>query len=146
MRVIIPALAERLRPEVVLAALESAREHDQTWRVEVWCMHPSNPYHYDTVLRVWWMDQLDFLLVEHDVELDSRAITELARCPRPWCCSPYNDHTLLGCTRFRPEQLGDPGWVPAAWHQLDQAVYTWLTLRGHQPHLHLGLARHRPQP
>jgi len=142
LRIIIPAVAERLRPEVIPAALAAAQEHDQPGMVEVWWIHPNNPYHYDTLLRGWWMVQMTFLLLEHDVVLERQAIAEFAQCPRPWCVSPYNDHTLLGCSRFRPEQLGAPGWLPSAWNQLDQAVYAWLGMRGHQPHIHPGLARH----
>lgn len=101
---------------------------------------------YSEWLARWWRTSMTLCIVEHDVIVDRAILKELDQCRQAWCCHPYNDLSLLGCTRFRPPGLpAPPGqfpWVGKPWPELDGAVYQWLHEQGQEPHRHERRARH----
>lgn len=144
----VPAVASKLHPRTVPAILEAGRI------AEVWPME--HPHHYGYAFALWWEkaehEPLGFTVVEHDVEVGPTILADFDACPEPWCCSPYNDHALLGCTRWRPGNMRDDAGlrshsVPETargtrWDNLDMRVYDELTRAGFRPHEHERQAVH----
>jgi len=108
---------------------------------------PTSYYNY--FYSWWYRFETGFIIVEHDVEILSAAITEtqqdilneMISCDSPWCVSPYNDHHLLGCTKFIPLQmridfLTIKELCNGHWKGLDMAISKSLRQNGEIPHIH----------
>lgn len=119
----------------------------------------ASPYAYGSLLASLWSQGVDFLLVEHDIEIHAGVLPSLAACDEPWCLFPYPgagdqggnrlvDHAL-GCTRFAGTLLrAEPRAVPAPgvhWAQLDCRLHRALCARGYRPHVHLPPVAHHHQ-
>ncbi len=142
MLIVVPAVPDHLRSEVVPALVRAAAKLQPPPEIRIHILDPRLERGYAELLREVWGRTI--LLIEHDVVVHQNAVLALDSCPRPWCVVPYDDHRALGCARFRPTDLEvDLADLESApWWRLDQAVYEWLAAAGHQPHLHPGLARH----
>ena len=139
----VPAVPSMLRPEVLPAILSEG------WEAMVVPVDRS-PTDYSKAFVTWWWSWVysGFTIIEHDVEVVPGILTALANCPDGWCCHPYNDASLLGCTRWRPSLLerAEPAIAAllgrVAWNRLDVAVFDALTDAGYRPHIHEGRAIH----
>lgn len=121
------------------------------------------PLAYSRLLGELWAARKPFLVVEHDIEVTSEALTEALDCTCTWGVSPYRgpDQGLidraLGFTRFRPaimeaspdamsraNAINDhgPGAPPGHWKLLDARLLSVLTGDGHRPHLHSEVPHH----
>lgn len=140
--VCIPAVPGYLHPSVVPAVLQSGFDC-------VVC-NVSEPNSYFHAFVNWWHSYPNgFVVVEHDVEIIPAAVTETQQnvlqemvcCDSSWCCSPYNDHHLLGCTKFLPRHL-KINWTivrelcGGRWEGLDMAVSKSIRQFGEIPHVH----------
>lgn len=113
----------------------------------VYNVETPNSY-FDTFYDWWHSYSSGFLIVEHDVEILPRAVTEtqynileeMERCPEPWCVSPYNDKHLLGCSKFIPSQMEIDFDLVAAlgkdWRTLDMSISRALRGTGEKQCVH----------
>lgn len=130
------AKPEMLHP-TVLPALLRAGAH----AIEVTRVHGHTDYSRQFMNR--WAIQHEVQIVEQDVEVPPTILMQFAGCPEPWCCSPYAAEGLLGCTRFRPQELPSidlTALTGVPWWELDMTVYHMLRKQGRRPH------KHRPAP
>jgi hypothetical protein len=132
-KVIVPALPDRLHPRVVPALLE------QGHRVEVVPLGPGEEY-FELFVELWRAGD-DFALVEHDVEVHAGVLAELEACEHSWCGHSYTVFwgdlwdrygvPGLGCTRFRAELLAELPEVPdlvAVYEEPNHPPRHWMTL------------------
>jgi hypothetical protein len=102
-----------------------------------------SPTRYWEVLRDAWADGESFILIEHDLEFDDKALSALEACPRPVC-------TVAGwfrLTRFRSEMMraipdvfeslrpSERHWIPMEWQ-----ARTRMERAGFGLHSHIGEA------
>ncbi len=65
---------------------------------------------YFALLSRLWREQTGgFSVVEHDILVRPTSLTELMRCPKPWCAFEFDylggPHAGLGCVKFSSELL-----------------------------------------
>ena len=110
-----------------------------------------------------WETKCSTLIVEHDMEINDRAIRQAKYCACEWSVSPYCGparqvlSAALGCTRFRasfmaknPDLLSKVGSIDDAgpaivlrdWRRLDARILGVLRDRGYKPHLHTPVLHH----
>lgn len=109
-----------------------------------------------------WSAGESFLLVEHDMEVNPRALRQAKHCKCEWGVSPYigPGHVMLdgalGCTRFRaglmrnfPDLLSrvalfndSPHFLQKDWRRLDARMKGLLMQEGYSPHLHAEVKHH----
>lgn len=116
---------------------------------------------YFDLIETLWADREPFLLVEHDIEINQRALRQAKHCACWWSVSPYigpfgPDEMLdgsLGFTRFRRQLIDDIPDLPARaarangslernWRCLDTRILGVLRQAGHRPHLHAPVVQH----
>lgn len=117
----------------VLPALLRAGAH----AVEVTRCHGEAGYSRQFINR--WVSQPELMIVEQDVEIPVTMLMQFDGCKEPWCCAPYAAEALLGCTRFRPQELPriDVQTLPGTpWWELDMNLYHLLLKAGARPHKH----------
>ena len=125
----------------------------------------ADPLAYYRLVRELWEDGETFLLVEHDIEINSQALLQAEKCPCAWGISPYSGPggfgdllcKSLGFVRFRskimlaePDVLGVVGSVrdgglevpPGDYRRLDVRLSQELVNRGYEPHVHASQVRH----
>ena len=157
-RVVVPAVPGKLHPGVLPAILRSG------YPAEVVPVGPGDEY-YRLLARLW-AEQVDFVVVEHDIIVGRDTLAGFEGCGHWWCAHSYRQAdgcdiavtygqlTTLGCTRFRAEVMA---WAPGAvleagvtwngrypprdWHALDHAL--GQALRG-AARLQGGAHRHWP--
>ena len=157
--------------------LPGCREEDQapTWRLleqasRVWPVHDIDLswdplYGYGASLRALWGGNLDWLIIEHDVEAIVEDIEAMERCPELLCTAPYGHSghatrdlagglvlsTSLGFTRItaRARRLCGDWPVPAGitYHVLDSYLTgalgaSLLTRTGQAWHPHRPVLHH----
>lgn len=142
MIVCVPAIPRYLHSDTVPSVLQTD--------LDCFVCNVEAPNSYFNYLRSWWTSYSSgFIIVEHDVQILPPAVTEtkqdilneMASCNEPWCCSPYNDKHLLGCTKFIPFELEidfDQIYelTGGNWRGLDMAVSASLRRYGEIPHIH----------
>jgi hypothetical protein len=109
----------------------------------------TRPDAYRELLEECWAQGESFLLVEHDIEIHERVVSELQACQEPWCAFPYaigapgGDliDSSLGATRFSAALLealpGLIGSLPVRdWRRLDCEIAPRLRSAGFAPHVH----------
>lgn len=69
-----------------------------------------DPTHYWETLRQAWKDRRTFVVVEHDVEIESDTLEVFDKCRSFWCgfataLSSSGFRAAFGCTRFREELM-----------------------------------------
>lgn len=110
---------------------------------------------YPAALRALFFAEVDFCVVEHDIESTPGALGALDSCPEPWCWHAYDldiewersgmdkpHFAMLGHTRFRAG-LGDvlapllssERWFDH-WDGRDRLLVMALEQAGHRPHRH----------
>jgi hypothetical protein len=120
---------------------------------------------YWRLLADLWSASEDFMLVEHDMELNGGEVEAFEECPNSWCVAPYEGkqpiwtgrrnqqaprgpvvfRCALGCTRFRSSLLLE---LPDAvthmrlkhWQRLDSQLASYLFQHGkkaceHEPYV-----------
>ena len=117
---------------------------------------------YQELLRTLWDERDAFILIEHDVEINDRAVKQAKHCACLWGISPYNGPGLdplygsLGFVRFRSqlmEEVPDLFNAIAAlndsqdiaqghWRRLDSRILGVLRGRGYEPHIHDPVLQH----
>jgi len=150
MPVIVPYVAEKLRPETKAWA---EANHAQLIEIDV-----GDEIGYWRLLAEQWLAPGDLIIVEHDMLPAAGVTVEMEDCRRPWCSSPYPigagvaTHILtrgLGVVKFaarlkdrHPDLLarvGEAGvdGVPLkhCW-RLDTRLTDRLDLLGYRPHTH----------
>jgi hypothetical protein len=147
----VPAVHDRLRPEVIPAILASG------WTATVAPVGEHSTY--CGLLRRLWALHRTFAVVEHDIVVNPDTLDGLRDCPEPWCAAPYpflsGTHLGLGCVRFRDDLLTrypdamervatmrDATHPPGHWCRLDAWLRNWLNEQGVQVHEHAGLVAH----
>jgi hypothetical protein len=100
---------------------------------------------YWRLFQSLWQRGEDFILVEHDIEVNESTITGFDECPASWCTAKYRwrrregyrgptDVILvhaLGCVRYRAElmaqipELGDPAWLRSRFSQLGEQPWDY---------------------
>ena len=116
----------------------------RTWRVHEVDLSWDPLYGYGASLRALWPCDLDWLIVEHDIEPQLSDVEAMERCPQLLCTAPYGHSghppedltgrhvvcTSLGCTRItaRARRLCGDWPVPAGvtYHMLDSYLTTAL--------------------
>ncbi len=110
-----------------------------------------------------WEQRESTLIIEHDMEVNDRAIRQAKYCKCEWSVSPYFGpakqvlSAALGCTRFRSSfmaanadllaKVGDiddaaPTLVKRDWRRLDARMLGILRDRGYKPHIHETVLHH----
>lgn len=102
MRIVVPFVPALLRP-AVLDVLPKAELVDVS----------DSPSAYHELVCQLWRDGKAFLLVEHDVVVNPRALRQALYCHCGWGVSPYAGPggkvltTSLGCTRFSTRYISE---------------------------------------
>ena len=134
---------------------------------EGWDVSQSNTAYAQLVENLWASGE-DFLIVEHDIEINPMVLDQALHCECDWGVSPYKANSFhgfnvaplltcsLGFTRFRAPLLKafpdavtranaiDGGSIcpPGDWKQLDGRLHYILTEAGYTPHLHDEVVHH----
>ena len=142
MNVYIPVVPRYLHSRTIPSVIEAG------FSVVVVNLETSITY-FDAFVGWWHSSTNGFIIVEHDVEILSAAVTEtqvnilqeFMDCNCPWCISPYNDVHLLGCSKFVPKEM-KINWSVIrdncidGWKGLDMAIARSLRNYGYTPHVH----------
>jgi|SRR5665213_2371927 len=117
---------------------------------------------YQSLLSELWGEKNSFLIIEHDIEPNDRALRQAKYCGCLWGISPYNGPGLdplyasLGFVRFRrqlmeevPELFNTIAIVddgkeisPGHWRRLDARISAELKNKHYEPHFHEPVLQH----
>jgi hypothetical protein len=124
---------------------------------------------YFDLLSKLWAEQIDFALVEHDIEVGDDTLDRFADCDRLWCAHSYEVYSGdlatayggpfgIGCVRFRGELMArfpdllercgemdiHPVHPPRSYGVMDSTLTQWL--RGAYGPDHGGVKVHQHAP
>jgi hypothetical protein len=129
-------------------------------------------FSYSQLVEDLWKTGESFLIVEHDIEVNQKALAQAKHCNCSWGVSPYKASsfygfeeapllsTALGFTRFgasllrefpdavsRANAIDDEGSIcpPGDWRRFDARLYSVLTdpkNGGRRPHIHAEVIHH----
>ena len=125
----------------------------------------ADPMAYYRLVRELWAAGKTFLLVEHDITVNTQAILQAEKCSCLWGISPYNGpggigdllYASLGFVRFREELMvaepdvmervgiandGGIEVLPGDYRRLDVRLSHELKMRGYEPHVHATRVAH----
>lgn len=105
----------------------------------------TGPFSYYELLKSLWEKPEDVIIVEHDVIIHDKVISEFETCPEVWCGFGYpNPHTVcIGCSKLTAEHMRQ---IPDLWDRI--FLRNWRNLDGHHASLYdkLGLRPHQHTP
>ena len=150
MRIIVPTAAGMLHPSVIPAVISRG------YRVTV--VPLAHPQGYGWMLSAELLIPGALAVVEHDVEVASDVLPEMAQCDHPWCCRPYPHDTvhecgpgstnLLGCTKLALTMAQAVAVSDALtrhqpdWGRVDVVTTDAMRHIGLSPHVHDGTIVH----
>lgn len=108
------------------------------------------------LIRAWRFAALrraQLIVVEHDIEVTTDDLLDLATCEHAWCTHPYRGvddvwiTSGLGCARFAEDVVLDRAlhWSDlrgGRWDNLDSRVADWLRAEGYRVHPHHQVTHH----
>src|SRR5205085_3509198 len=142
MRLIVPYVKGRLRPETLAVAL-AHDDHVDLVDVE------ADGRTYARFLAGLWQRQESVLIVEHDVVPTRGQLASLASCDHPWCAFTYEPHedvsyddpgaiVMLGCCKLSAEfmRATERAWfdLDLPWWHCDVRVSMFGRGAGYAPH------------